>query len=102
MFAAYRAFGSPIRPLPGTPPVPQKMLFAQKPLISLDFISFAPQFPENREFNREFFKIAADLPLFGFPERLDRVTYQDVRHEFPAPGETGNFFGITGNSLGRT
>jgi hypothetical protein len=44
-------------PLPGTPPVPQKMLFAQKPLISLDFISIVPQFPASREFNREFAKL---------------------------------------------
>jgi hypothetical protein len=40
-------------PLPGTPPVPQKMSFAQKSLISLDFTSFPPQFPASREFSRE-------------------------------------------------
>jgi hypothetical protein len=39
----------------------------------------------------------AEFPPFWDRARLDRVTCQGVRHEFPVPGETGNFFGITGN-----
>jgi hypothetical protein len=73
MFAAYRAIRLADTPLPGTPSVPRKMLFAQKPLISLDFVSFAPQFPENREFNREFAKLCG-FAFFRSAARLDRVT----------------------------
>jgi hypothetical protein len=42
------------------------MLIAQKPLISLDFISVAPQFPENLT---GICKIEPDLPFFGLPRR---------------------------------
>jgi hypothetical protein len=49
--------------LPGTPPVPRRMLFAHEHLILLDFASFAPQFPARREFNRELLKIVSICPL---------------------------------------
>ena len=40
----------------------------------------------------------AGFAFFQATGAADRVTYQDVRHEFPVPGKTGNLGGTTGNS----
>ena len=39
----------------------------------------------------------AGFAFFQATGAADRVTYQDVRHEFPVPGENREFRGITGN-----
>jgi hypothetical protein len=44
------------------------------------------------------FQNSADFVPFRPPERLDRMTYQYVRRQFPAPVKTGNFFVETATS----
>jgi hypothetical protein len=42
-------------------------------------------------------KNTAEFALFGLQAGLDRTTYQDIRHDFPVPGDNRNFCGITRN-----
>jgi hypothetical protein len=76
------------------------------------------KFPENREFNREFFEFSADSALLGADSRSDfnalqpnslltaraeiASQFQCVAREFPVLERTGNFFAGTGNFSGGT
>jgi hypothetical protein len=45
------------------------------------------------------FKNLAGFAPFRAPRQFDRMTYQYIRGEFPAPMEEGNFRGEAGNAL---